>query len=95
MFNLTKYSDNYSDTSGRLWQFKRDKSSVTNTRNPDNVATDNLTSFKYKSSFLGESNAVNKNRICTNVKLAVPRKYLSNFWRSLGKPLTNFKIHLE
>ena len=25
MYNLTKYSDNYSDTSGSLWQFKRDK----------------------------------------------------------------------
>ena len=24
MYNLIEYSDNYSDTSGRLWQFKRD-----------------------------------------------------------------------
>ena len=24
MHNLIEYSDNYSDTSGRLWQFKRD-----------------------------------------------------------------------
>ena len=25
MYNLIEYSDNYSDTSGRLWQFKRDE----------------------------------------------------------------------
>ena len=24
MYNLIEYSDNYSDTSGRLWQFERD-----------------------------------------------------------------------
>ena len=25
MYNLTEYNDNYSGTSGRLWQFKRDE----------------------------------------------------------------------
>ena len=25
MYNFIKYSDNYSDTSGSLWQFKRDE----------------------------------------------------------------------
>ena len=25
IYNLTEYSDNYSDTSGSLWQFKIDK----------------------------------------------------------------------
>ena len=30
-----------------------------------------------------------------NAKIAVPLKYLSNFWRSLEMPLINFKIHLE
>ena len=25
MYNLIEYSDNQSDTSGRLWQFKRDE----------------------------------------------------------------------
>ena len=49
MYNLIKYSDNYSDTSGSLWQFKRDESPVTNAGNPDNVSVDNLSSFKYQS----------------------------------------------
>ena len=40
MYNLIAYSDNYSDTSRSLWQFKR-----------DNLFTTNSASFKYKSSF--------------------------------------------
>ena len=44
MYNLTEYSDNYSDTSGSLWQFKRDELPVTSTGNPDNVSTANSTS---------------------------------------------------
>ena len=51
MYNLIEYSDNYSDTSGSLWQFKRDESPVANAENPDNVSVDNFTSFKYQSSF--------------------------------------------
>ena len=42
MYTLIEYSDNYSDTSGSLWQFKRDK--ITN--NAD-VSNDNASSFKY------------------------------------------------
>ena len=30
MYNLIEYSDNYSDTSGSLWQFKRDEISANN-----------------------------------------------------------------
>ena len=38
---LIEYSDNYSDTSGSLWYFKRDESPVTNDGNPDNVTIAN------------------------------------------------------
>ena len=51
MYNLIEYSDNYLDTSGSLWQFKRDKRNMNN-GNPANVATDDSSYFKYKSSFL-------------------------------------------
>ena len=57
MFNLIEYSNNYSDASGSLWQFKRDESLVTNDGNPDNVSTNNSTTFKYKSSFIIKSTA--------------------------------------
>ena len=62
MYNLIEYSDNYSDTSGSLWQFKRDESPVTNGGNPENVSVDNSSSFKYKSSFKGDSAAAAGNR---------------------------------
>ena len=46
MCNLIEYIDNYSGTSGSLWQFKRDESHITNDGNPGNVTTDNSSSFK-------------------------------------------------
>ena len=66
-----------------------------NNRNPDNVTTANSSSFKYKSILIGESAAVNNNRVFKDVKIAVPLKCLSYFWRSLEMPLINCKIHLE
>ena len=95
MYNLIEYSDNYSDTYGSSQQFKRNESPLTNAGNPDNDSTDNSTCFKYKSSFIGESAAVNNNRILKNIKTVAPLKYLNNFWRSLEMPLINCKIHLE
>ena len=94
MYNLIEYSDNYSDTSGRLWQFKRDESPVTNAGNLDNVSTNNSISFKYKSRFLKTLEDVD-NEVFKNIKIAVLLKYLSNFGRSLEMPLINCKIHLE
>ena len=93
MYNLIEYSDNYSDTSGRLWQFKRDEQNMNN-GNPANVTTDDSSSFKYKSSFFKPLTAAD-NGVFKDVKIAVPLKYLSNFWRSLEMPLINCKIHLE
>ena len=42
MYNLLEYSDNYTDSSGSLWQFKRDELNV-NT-NAD-ITVDNSTYF--------------------------------------------------
>ena len=95
MHNLIEYGHNYSDTSGNLWQFKRDESRVKNAENPDKVSTVNSTPFTYKSSFIGESIAVDNNIVFKNVKIAVPLKYLSNFWRSLEMPLSNCKMHID
>ena len=87
MYNLIEYSNNYSDTSASLWQFKRDeiggddKLTVDNNHIPNNSS-----SFKYKSSFITDKN---------NVRIAVPLKYLSNFWRSLEMRLINCKIELS
>ena len=96
MYNLIEYSDNYADSSGSLCQFKRDESPMNNAGNPLNVALDNSTSFKYKASLLGKADDADDNdRLLKNIKLVVPLKYLSDFFRSLEMPLIKCKIHLE
>ena len=88
IYNLIEYSDNYSDTSGGLWDFKRDE--IDNNSNVTN--NDNAPSFKYKASLLGNiGNDGTKN----GVKIAVPLKYLSNFSRSLKMPLINCKVEFS
>ena len=88
MYNLIEYSDNYSDTSGSLWQFKREE--ITN--NADVTNDNNAPSFKYKANLIDDTKA---NGSKTRVKIAVPLKYLSNFWRSLEIPLINCKFELS
>ena len=58
MYNLIELSDNYSDISGSLYQFRRDEPPVNNTGNLLDVALDNYTSFKYKTSILGKPSIV-------------------------------------
>ena len=48
MYNLIEYSDNYSDTSGSLWNFKKDE--IVN--NAD-VSNDDAPSFKYTANLIG------------------------------------------
>ena len=88
MYNLIEYSDNYFDTSGSLWDFKRDEidsnANVTNDKNAP--------SFKYKASLIGNTGNDGTKK---DVKIEVPLKYLSNFWRSLEMPLTNCKVELS
>ena len=96
MCNLIEYRDNYSVSSGSLWHFKRDESPMNNEGDLLNVALDNSTSFKYKASLSRKANDADGNdRSLKNIKLLVPLKYLSNFFRSREMPLINCKIHLE
>ena len=88
MYNLIEYSVNYSSTSGSLWHFGRDE--IIN--NADVTNDDNAPSFKYKAGLIGSTeNNGRKN----GVKIAVPLKFLSNFWRSLEMPLINCKVELS
>ena len=66
-----------------------------NNGNPVNVTTADSSSSSAKSSFIGKSAAVVGGRALKDVKIAVPLKYFSNFWRCLEMPLINCKIHLE
>ena len=93
MYNLIEYSDDYSDTSESLWQFKRDEVPANNV----DLTTNNSKSFKYKAALAGKTTDAVNNTSSTvkNTKIVVPLKYLCNFLRSLEMPLTNCKIHLE
>ena len=93
MHNLIEYSGNYSDTSGSLWQFKRNE--VLN--NNADLTIDNSQSFKYKAALIEKTaNAVNDtNSSVKNEEIVVSLNYLSNFWRSLEVSLINCEIHLE
>ena len=71
MPNLIEYSDNYWETNGRLWQYYRDDPN-------DNITQSE--SFKYKTKRTGKTPVAGKTK---DVKIAVPLKYLSNFWRTL------------
>ena len=87
MYNLIEYSDNYSDTSGSLWEFKGDeKGGDVGLAVDAQHIPNNSSSFKYKSSFITNRNGV---------KEAVGLKYLSNFWRLLEIPLINCKVEIS
>ena len=93
IYNLIEYSDIYSDTSGSLWQLKRDEVLAGNA----NLSINSSQSFKYKAAFLGKTaDAVNNtNSSLKEAKIVFPLKYLSNFGRSLEMPLINCKVYPE
>ena len=67
MYKLIEYSDNYSKTSGSLWQYYKDDPN-------DNLA--NSESFKYKVKITGKTPTEDNTK---DVEIIVPLKYLSNF----------------
>ena len=92
MYNLIEYSDNYQDSSATLYQYKRDEPPEDDA--VADLTADNSSYFKYKIKLLGNvtevvGNAAGVRRL--NVKIVVPLKYLSNFFRSLEMPLINCK----
>ena len=98
MYNLIEYSDNYSKTSGSLWQYCKDIPAV----NDDGAIVDfngaNATnSFNFKVKITGQTAANNNNANIAgrvDVEIMVPLKYLSNFWRTLEMPLINCEVEL-
>ena len=92
MYNLIEYSDNYQDSSATLYQYKRDEPPEANAIN--DLTTDTSSSFKYKVELLGNP-VLDGNITKRSVKVVVPLKYLSNFFRSLEMPLINRKIKLN
>ena len=104
MYNLLEYSKNYRKTIGSLYNYYRDElSDDADDNNFDNINVVNSNTFKYKNKITGNTynvNAgiqgydVNKNGT-QEVELAIPLKYLGNFWRALNIPLINCEVSLE
>ena len=82
MYNLIEFSNNYSKTSGSLWQYYKD--------DPNDNITDSE-SFKFKVKITGKTP---NNRNTKYIEIIVPLKYLSNFWRTLEMPLINCEVNL-
>ena len=80
IYNLLEYSDNSEDTTGSLYQFKRDEPPPNNDK-----VTAGTKSLKYKSITDDDS----------GVRLVAPLKYISSFFTSLEMPLVNCKVDLE
>ena len=92
MYNLIEYSDNYSKTSGSVWQYCKDIPAVNNNGNIVEFNGANATdSFNFKAKITGQTN--NNGRI-DHVEIMVPLKYLNNFRRTLEIPLINCEINL-
>ena len=87
IYNLIEYSNNYSKTSGGLWQYCKEIPAVNNPRNIVDFNGANATdSFNSKTKITGQTDDNNDNGNIAgrvNVEIMVPLKYLSNFWRTL------------
>ena len=82
MYNLIEYSDNYSKTSGRFWQYYKDGPN-------DNITQSE--SFKAKIKITEKTPGACNTK---DVEIIVALKYLSNFWRTLEIPLINYEVNL-
>ena len=92
MYNLIEYSDNYSKTSGSLWQYCKEIPAVNNAGNIVDFNGANATdSFNFKAKITGQTNDDGE---INNVEIMVPLKYLSNFWRTLEMALINCEVNL-
>ena len=83
-----------------MYQFKRQEPLDNNA----DLTSAGSSSFKYKSSLLGNSEPINGNinpnipqahRLWKYAKIIVPLKYISSFFRSLEILLINTKVHIE
>ena len=95
MYNLLEYNKNYEKTSGSLFNYYRDelsKITIGAGNNAINISIRNSKSFDYKTEITGSLDAGEDEK--EDVKIAIPLKYLSNFWRSLDIPLINCEITL-
>ena len=88
MYNLLECSKNYKKTTGSLWNYYGDEPSSSIGASNITHSILNSKSFNYKASFM-ENGVTHDNLTKNDVKVVVPLKHLSNFWRHLDIPLIN------
>ena len=92
MYNLIEYSDNYSKTSGSLWQYCKDRPAVNNNGDIVDFNGANATdSFNFKAKITSQTDDDGE---INNVEIMVPLKYSSNLWRTLEMLLINCEVNL-
>ena len=87
---MIEFTETYPKTSGRLWQYYRDKPALNNINVILDFAADNINSilFKFQLQVTGQTG----NNETKNVEIMVPLKYLSRFLRILEMLLISCKI---
>ena len=92
IYNLIRYSDNYSKISGSLWQYCKEIPAVNIAGNIiDFIATNTTDSFNFKTKITGQTN---NNGEINAVEIMVSLKDLSNFWRTLELFLVNCEVEI-
>ena len=95
MYNLLEYSKNYEKTSGSLFNYYRDEPSkitIGAGNNAMDISIRNSKSFDYKTKITVSLDVGEDEK--EDVTIAIPLKYLGNFWRSLDITLINCEITL-
>ena len=92
MYNLLEYSKNYKKTTGSLWNYYRDEPNSSTDNDNLTHSILNSKSFDYKANFI--SSVTNNNLTKNGVKIVIPLKHLSNFWKNLNIPLINCEVEL-
>ena len=104
MYNLLEYSKSYKKTVRSFYNYYRDElSDDADNANFNNIKVVNSNTFKYKNKIIGniyDVAAANANYDANKegtqeIELAIPIKYLGNFWRALNMPLISFEVSLE
>ena len=109
MYNLLEYSKNYRKFIESLYNYYRDELSDDDDdddNNNNNFLNNNVVNsniFKYKHKITGNTYNVaagaadnDENKVGTQeIELAIPLKYLGNFWRALNIPLIGCEESLE
>ena len=90
MYDLMACNNNYAQIFARFWWYHKDDPN-------DNIADSESLRFKSRITLLLVIPRVLNTTAASNTKgveIAVPFKYLSNFWRTLEIPLINYEINL-